>query len=202
FYLESQQGQANAGPASMDLARQKVLDLTNDFAYGGVDVQGGTPWEAVIGPVTASPPSSNGPFSHTTVASYLKFAKNVSPTDACVPTATILVTDGDPDCTSSGNGTCSNLHKRLADLRRELDSQVYVVGFFISSSELNKMACAGAGACPSSGNCTNPCAGTPHKDWDTCSDPDDPTSNCAWVANSAEELAQQLGGIIQGILEL
>ena len=202
FYLESAQGQANAGPASMDAARQKVLDLTNDFAYGGVDVRGGTPWEAVIGPVTASPPSSNGPFSHTTVASYLKFAKNLSPTDACVPTATILVTDGDPDCTGTGNGSCSGLHNRLDALRTELDSLVYVVGFFVNTAELNKMACAGAGGCPSNGTCSNPCGGTPFKGWDTCYDPDNHGSECAWVANSAEDLALKLGTIVNGILDL
>ncbi|MCX4239052.1 hypothetical protein, partial [Paraliomyxa miuraensis] len=139
---------------------------------------------------------SNAIYSHTTVASYLSFASQVQAPDICAPTAAVLITDGNPQPTNEGGWP---LYQRLAELRNQLNTQVYVVGFFLSNSnELNSMACAGAGACAGA-MCDDPCNDPPANDWDTCANPANPTVECAYASSSAEELKLALSGIIAKI---
>ncbi|MEE9386206.1 MAG: type IV pilin biogenesis protein [Nannocystaceae bacterium] len=199
FYLASDLqsfSQSDIGPISEEAAKATVMTYTSHMTEGGVDASGGTPWKSVIGPITGSPPQSNGVFSHSTVASYLRFAQNVSEDDLCVPHSAVLVTDGDPDPVNTEGG--SGLHSRLAALRTELGAKVYVVGFVHSSNSLNSMACASAGSDSSS----TPCSGTSAKEWDTCADPDNPATGCAFVTDSAGELADALIQIVEGQISL
>lgn len=198
FYLESAVKnfkQADIGPASIEEATAKVLALTDTLPNGGVDATGGTPWKSVVGPIIQAPAQTNGVFSHSTIASYLRFTRNIDDSDLCVPLAAVLVTDGDPSPSNEGG---SGLHSRLSALRTKLGARVYVVGFLHGTNSLNNMACAAAG----SDDDKSPCWGTPSKDWDTCFNPDDPKNECAFLANSAEELAKTLTEIVEGELAL
>jgi hypothetical protein len=179
------------GPASREAGNLAVYNLTSPITEGGVDAGGGTPWRSVIGPVIGAPPNSNSVYSHTTVASYLGFTTQIDTPDACSPVSAVLVTDGDPSAGEGGGG----LYRRLADLRTELGVDVYVVGFFLNSASLNSMACAGAGACEG-GTCDTPCDDVPADDWDTCDDPANPTTSCAYVANDSAELVAALSSIV------
>jgi hypothetical protein len=182
------------GPTSESDANDRVLDAVSPMIEGGLDAAGGTPWSSAIGSIPAFETEDNSQYSHSSVASYLKFVSSISEEDSCAPTIAVLVTDGQP---STGEGGAT-LYSRLAALRNELDVKTYVVGFFLSGATLNKMACAAAGAC--SGTCDTPCDDTPAKDWDTCSNADDPGNDCAYLANSTEELSAVLTEIVSGEL--
>jgi len=199
FYLDLSNTPINPnawGPTSEDEARNLVLSATAPITRGGVDAAGFTPWYSTIGPIPAAPTQSNGYNAHTTVSSYLAFVSNVESPDVCAPTAAVFVTDGTPFPANEGGW---RLYRRLADLREELDTQVYVVGFFLGAAdELNAMACAGAGACDGT-QCDTPCDDTPVDDWDTCANPANPAGECAFLANSADELQQVLGQIVAQI---
>jgi hypothetical protein len=199
FYLadelaDSATPSASWGPASDEIADALVLATTAPLNHGGVDAVGGTPWKSVIGSIPASPPLSNAEFAHTTVASYLKFVTTNSSQGLCTPTSAVVMTDGVP---SSGEGG-SDLYNRLAALRNTLGVRAYVVGFFTGGGgEIAQMACAAAGATGA-----NPCSGTPAKDWDTCRDPANPTTDCAYSADSPDELRDALIEIISDAIEL
>lgn len=198
FYLDLSDTSVNPnfwGPPSEDAAHEEVLRQVGPLTDGGVDVGGGTPWRQVIGPVVAAPSTTNGPFSHNTVASYLSFVTNVESPDVCAPTAAVLITDGDPDDPGP------QLYRNLSRLRTELGVSVYVVGFFLETSEIHRMACAGAGACDG-GSCGSPCDDAPADAWDTCADPANPGSGCAWVADSADGLLAALNGILEEVVQL
>lgn len=184
------------GPADEEAARQLVMTHTAPMVDGGLDVAGNTPWYSTIGPIPNAPTQSNGYNAHPTVGSYLAFVANVESPDVCAPTAAVLITDGSPYPANEGGW---RLYQRLADLRRELDTQVYVVGMFLDDNdELNEMACAGAGACDGA-QCDTPCDDLPADEWDTCADPSNPTGECAFLASSADELQQVLGQIVAQI---
>ena len=141
FYLKDPDDRipdAYAGPASLDEATQGVRTPVSSMVTGGLDAHGGTPWLTTIGDVTASTKFDNRTYSHSTVASYLKMVREVSDDDICVPQVAVLLTDGDP---SPGEGG-SVLYQRLSNLRRVLDTKVYVVGFVHDSPTLTAMACA------------------------------------------------------------
>lgn len=196
FYLEGAQSQAvgTRGPSTLADGRQQVEWLTADQKGGGVDAVGGTPWTNVIGNnSTGTPNSDNSAFSHATVSSYLKMVTTLHPEDSCLPTAAILLTDGDPNC-----GSCFNLYTYIARLRRTLGVNVYAVGFTLSSTKLNRMACAGAGQFPNGSS--NPCTGTPPGGWDTCRL--GTSAGCSYSANNAAALAATLRGIVAGLVEL
>jgi hypothetical protein len=208
FYLEGLDW--DEGPQSLEEERERVLWFTSEFAQGGVDASGGTPWEQVMGPVNnAGYAGGNAVYAHPTVNQYLDFVGTDE--DLCVPTATILLTDGVPNCAqpncpwcSVQPNACNNLHKYLSATRTERNSSVYVVGFAVepgsaADNPFNEMACAGAGAGAS--NPSSPCSGTPYNQWDTCHTPGDPT-DCAWLAKDPAELAAALGGIVAGILAM
>ncbi len=200
FYLDLSDTNISSdkwGPASDEEALNEVLEATAPIMEGGVDAVGGTPWKSVIGTIPASPPQSNAPYSHTTVASYLKFVNSIESSDVCAPTVAILVTDGEPDPASEGG---SGLYQRLAALRKQLNVKTYVVGFFLSGSTLNNMACAAAGACD--GTCSTPCDDTPANGWDTCDDENNPATGCAYLASSADELQKVVTQIVAENLEL
>jgi hypothetical protein len=199
FYLAgaaAKAGASKAGPLTDAEATTTVLGLSSPMHEGGVDVDGGTPWASTIGSTSVTPPNDNRPGTHSTVASYLKFVRSVSASDLCVPQTAVLVTDGDSDPAATEGG--SILHQRLADLRRVLETKVYVVGFVHSGTNLNNMACAAAG----STNSTSPCLGTPARKWDTCADPSKPTTKCAFTADNATQLADTLTSIIAKDLAL
>ena len=188
------------GPASRDAARETVEALASPLIEGGVDPHSGgiTPWASTIGTVPASATQDNSRFSHSSVASYLKFVTTASDSSVCSPTSVILLTDGYPYPSSEGGAT---LYSRLAALRKDLAAKVYVVGMFLANAgQLNHMACAGAGACDSA-SCSTPCLDTPTDEWDTCANPDDPTHECAYLVESAEELAATLTAIVKESVE-
>jgi hypothetical protein len=198
FFLESAVQSfphGEQGPASIEEATGAVLAKTDTLPNGGVDASGGTPWKSVVGPIVQSPAQNNAIFSHTTVASYLRFTQNIDEQDLCVPLVAVLITDGDPYPAQEGG---SGLHSRLSALRTELGTRVYVVGFVHSSTSLNNMACAANG----SDDNQDPCLGAPSKNWDTCFDSGDPANACAYLTNSAEELAETLTTIIEGEIAL
>jgi len=201
FYLDlSESGIAEAswGPSTADEASAAVLDKTAPLIEGGIDAAGGTPWASVIGDVTDAYPLANTEGSHRSVASYLSFVTAQSGGGVCAPTAAVLLTDGVPSPADQGGST---LYGRLASLRRELGVQTYVVGFFQSTGEINNMACSAAGGCDG-GSCGSPCDDEPASDWDTCANPDDPGNGCAYLANSSDELAAVLTGIVTAALEV
>ncbi len=206
FYLEGATSlpAASRGPDSLDDARQQVFWLTSDQKDGGVDAAGGTPWTDAIGAIPPGTTNDNSAFSHSTVASYLKFATTALNSDACLPTAAILVTDGDPNCAQNGGNadTCGTLYNRIRALRNSLNVDVYVVGFLISGTPLQRMACAGAGA--GSNGDTNPCNDTPADNWDTCRvvETDGHQDNCAYLATNSTQLAQELTQIVTSVVEL
>lgn len=199
FYLDLSDTPINPnawGPADEDEATATVLTHTSPLIQGGVDSVGFTPWYSTIGPIPAAPTQSNGYNAHSTVSSYLAFVSNVESPDVCAPTAAVLVTDGTPQPANEGGW---RLYRRLADLRAELDTQVYVVGFFLDGAdELNEMACAGAGACDGM-QCDTPCDDMPADDWDTCANPANPADECAFLASSADELQLVLSQIVAQI---
>jgi hypothetical protein len=201
FYLDLSTTPVNPnawGPATEQEATALVLSHTSPLVQGGVDAVGYTPWYSTIGPIPAAPTQSNGYNAHTTVSSYLAFVRNVQSPDVCAPTAAVLVTDGTPYPANEGGW---RLYRRLANLRTQLDTRVYVVGFFLEGEdELNAMACAGAGACDGT-QCDTPCDDQPTHDWDTCANPADPANGCAFLASSADELQQVLSQIVAQIGE-
>jgi hypothetical protein len=165
---------------------------------GGVDVRGSTPWASTIGTIPGTPTESNAVGSHTSVASYLSFLATVDSPDVCAPQSLVLLTDGNP---SGGEGGAL-LYERLAAVRNALDVPTYVVGFFLGSGELNNMACAAAGACDGGTGCATPCDDTPAEAWDTCRDEANPTSDCAYLANSTAELESVLTEIVSETIDL
>lgn len=186
------------GPASQDEALQEVMWKTNPLIEGGLDVSGGTPWATVIGDLPSTAVQSNEAGSHTSVSSYLKFIADLDTTDFCTPTSVVMVTDGVP---SPGEGGAT-LYRRLAALRDELGVRTYAVGYFTGgSTEINNIACAATGACDGS-VCSTPCDDIPAHSWDTCRDEANPATNCAYVADSAEELSTALTEIVQAELQL
>jgi hypothetical protein len=199
FYLDLSSTPVNPnywGPTDEAVAAAKVLAHSNTMVDGGVDAGGGTPWSSTIGPIPAAPSQSNSIFSHTTVGSYLSFVTNIESPDVCAPTAAVLITDGDPSPSNEGG---AGLYGRLADLRTDLNVEVYVVGFYLGAgSQLNNMACAAAGAC-NGATCDSPCDDTPADAWDTCSNPSDPAGECAFLANSSDELEAVLTQIVNQI---
>lgn len=200
FYLdlsETAVPPANWGPADAAASLDVTLAKTAPIIEGGIDAVSNTPWASAVGDIPASPDEDNRAYSHSSVASYLAFIDSVSTATACAPTNVILLTDGDPTPSSEGGAL---LYERLAALRNELGASVYVVGLFLGGDTLNEMACAGAGAC--SGSCSSPCNDEPANDWDTCENPANPGSECAFVANSTSELQEALSSIISLALEV
>jgi len=199
FYLDLSDTPVNPnywGPGSEDQARGWVRAYTSPLVEGGIDAVGYTPWSSTIGPIPAAPTQSNAINAHSTVSSYLAFVNNVEAPDVCAPTAAVIITDGSPYPATEGGW---QLYRRLADLRRDLGAHVYVLGFFVEdSTELNAMACAGAGACNGPG-CDTPCDDDPADAWDTCADSSSPETACAYEAASADELQQVLGQIVAEI---
>ncbi|MEM6992605.1 MAG: hypothetical protein AAF721_18980 [Myxococcota bacterium] len=201
FYIDNLPPMVLPGPLSADEARNEVLSKTAKMIEGGVDSAGVTPWASIVGlePV-GLPPQSNDYGSHTSIASYLSFVTTVTPDAICVPTAAVLISDGEPFPATEGGAT---LYERLAALRNNIGIETYVVGFFLSGSpEINNMACAAAGACSGGSGCATPCADTPANSWDTCADPDNPTTACAWQATSSTELQTVLTEIINVAVDL
>ena len=62
---------------------------------------------------------------------------------------------------------------------------------------MHHIACAAAGA----NSTTSPCNGSNNYNWDTCADPNNPTTGCAWLATNDDELAAALSSIISDIIE-
>lgn len=201
FYLDLADSgitESSWGPTSADAATDAVLDKTGPMIEGGIDAAGGTPWASAIGDVTNAYPRANTEGSHRSVASYLSFVTEESGGGICAPTSAVLLTDGVPSPSSQGG---PNLYRRLAALRRDLGVKTYVVGFFQNSGEINNMACSAAGGCDG-WNCTSPCNDAAASDWDTCSNPDNPGGQCAYLANSSDELAAVLTSIVTAALDV
>lgn len=184
------------GPATKEAATETVKALTGPFIEGGLDAHGGTPWATTIGTVPWSATLDNRVYSHTTVASYLKMVKTLAAEDICVPLTAVLLTDGDPMPVETEGG--SILHGRLAALRRDLGVKTYIVGFVHDSTNLNDMACAAAGSSSS----YYPCGGTPVQEWDTCRNPANPSSECAYLAKDGASLAKTLLDIVSADVQL
>ena len=178
------------GPASRAQATNQVLSHVSPLIEGGVDADGGTPWMDVVGRIPDSVRHDNAPRSHSTVASYLRFATEGDAKDVCAPMAAVLVSDGNPSREQGGAG----LYERLARLRTALDVRTYVVGFLIEGDEIGEMACAAAGACDGY-SCATPCDDEPANDWDTCAESGNP-DRCAFMAGSSSELVAALTQII------
>lgn len=212
FYLQSAHDDdaiplAEKGPASQDDATELISGLTSPMIEGGIDAHWDTPWSAAIGNVSnhvtvgaggnltdVGVLASNGEFQHDTVASYLSYVVTNTEADLCVPTVAVVVTDGEPSPGFGGTTLYSNLSK----LRRILGVKTYVVGFFQSGSSLTNMACAAAG----SQNTTSPCLEFDNAyDWDTCRDPNAPTTNCAFLANDADALVDALRVIVDDAID-
>lgn len=180
------------GPASAADAHNTVLGLTSHAMYGGVGAQSGTPWSTAIGdipylPGQPLPPGvSNAPYSHNSVASYLALMSHpdLGGASACAPLSLVVITDGEPSPSREGG---TRLYDRLSSLRTDLGVKVYVVGFTLDSSELNDMACAAAG-----GGDSRPCRSNPVGEFDTCRDPMNPRTDCAFLAENPDELAEVL----------
>lgn len=187
----------NWGPADEAEALILTQARTAPLIEGGVDATGSTPWRSAVGTVPGTPLEDNRAGSHPSIASYLSFLNTVAESSACAPTNVVLLTDGDP---SGGEGG-SDLYANLAGLRNELGAAVYVVGFFADGGELNNMACAAAGACDGA-SCSSPCDDTSAQDFDTCRDPDNPTTSCAFVASSTAQLEAIFAGIIDDALDV
>ncbi|MEM6290144.1 MAG: type IV pilin biogenesis protein [Myxococcota bacterium] len=188
------------GPESEAESLDVTLGRTAPLIEGGVDSVGTTPWSSAVGDIPASPPEDNRPGSHSSIASYLSFLSNVAESSACAPTSVVLMTDGEPFPAATEGGP--DLYARLAALRNDLGASVYVVGFFLGTGgELNDMACAAAGACDGA-SCSSPCNDEPADGWDTCQDPDNPGTTCAYVASSTDELEAILASIIDDALQI
>lgn len=209
--------QSQKGPKDKQEAVDLVLGLTGDTDEGGLDAHYGTPWASSVGDVdtyvtingnTITPkpgmiPQSNAPFSHRTITSYLSLMSTISQQDTCVPTAAVLISDGQPSPWSTEGST--TLYSRLREIRTKLKIKTYVVGFsegFLNDatswSRLQGMACAAAG----SSNVWSPCNdnANPYQ-WDTCRDPNDQFNGCAWEAGDPDELAAALVEIVNGVIE-
>ena len=182
-------------PDSEEEALSIVVSNVSRSIEGGVDAAGETPWASTVGDIPALPIQSNSVYSHQTIASYLAFVNSVESPDYCAPTTAVLITDGNPSPTAEGGAL---LYQRLAALRRQLDTKVYVVGFFLNSNDLNSMACAGAGACDGA-SCATPCDDTPADGWDTCNNPANPAGQCAYLSNTAIELQTALTKIVKAV---
>lgn len=206
FYLDlSETGIAEQdwGPATTEQATTAVLSKTAPLIEGGIDAAGGTPWASVIGEVDDPYPMQNTEGSHRSVASYLSFVTRETTSGLCAPTAAVLLTDGVPSPVTEGGPL---LYRRLAALRRELSVKTYVVGFFqdgagISDGQINNMACAAASGCEGFG-CGSPCDDPGEHEWDTCANPDNPDEECAFLANSTDELATVLTAIVTAELDV
>lgn len=206
--------QSAKGPKTKADAIDQALGLTSDTDEGGIDAHYGTPWASAVGDadwyvnvagqnVTPKPgaiPQTNAPFGHTTISSYLSFMTTISTEDLCVPSAAVLISDGQP---SPGEGG-STLHNRLSKIRKRLGIKTYVVGFsdgFLNDpwqfQQLQNMACAAAG----SNDIWSPCTGVNNFKWDTCADPNDPVKGCAWEASDPDQLADALIEIVNGVIE-
>ncbi|MGH1343500.1 MAG: type IV pilin biogenesis protein [Nannocystales bacterium] len=191
------------GPADEAQALALAQGRTGPLIEGGVDATGGTPWRSAVGiePGTPENPTpvvrENDVGSHPSIASYLAFLNTVAESSACAPTNVVLLTDGNPSGGEGGAG----LYANLAALRNDLGASVYVVGFFVDGGELNNMACAAAGACDGA-SCGSPCDDDSAQDWDTCSDPDNPGTACAFVASSTAQLEAIFAGIIDDALDV
>jgi hypothetical protein len=72
----------------------------------------------------------------------------------------------------------------------------YSYSVTVATGEIAQMACAGAG-----GTGASPCTSTPADNWDTCRDPANPATNCAFQANSPQELEDALIEIINKAIE-
>jgi hypothetical protein len=184
-------------PDTEDEAKSIVVSNVSSITEGGVDAAGETPWASTIGDIPALPIQSNSVYSHETVSSYLAFVNSIDSPDYCAPTTAVLITDGNPSPVAEGG---SLLYQRLSALRRQLDTKVYVVGFFLNSNDVNNMACAGAGACDG-GLCDTPCDDTPADGWDTCANPANPTGQCAYLSNTALELQTALTQIVKAVTD-
>lgn len=225
FYLtfdEANVSRDRWGPRSLDESTEAVLGHVSPIIEGGVDVSSArVPWASVIGELpgssTAMPEPGardNRPRSHTTVASYLHFAKTTPTDGVCTPLSVVLVTGQRPSFAAPEEGG-ARLHQRLAALRRELGVRVYVIGIDLpvdlpdlmvsppstppDARAINAMACAGAGACV--GECSQPCSDTPADDWDTCANAEDRVHverGCAFRASTPAELRQALDRIVEG----
>ena len=201
FYLPSIVGSyTDWTPATEAEATNRVLELTSHTVTGGLDVSGGTPWHKAIGETKSqNPQTSKGPFSNGgTISKYIAWVQNVEPSDVCSPLVTVIITDGEPTASSNSGWTELNsgqwrkLNRSLAGLRNDRNSKVYVVGFFTSGDGLDKMACAAAG----SNNQSAPCNGTPANSWDTCRNPSNHATECPYLADSPDELANVLSTIV------
>jgi hypothetical protein len=194
FYLDL----SDTGVAPYEWGAAKtVLYATSPAIAGGIDARGSTPWRSVIGDIPAVADETNALGSHATVASYLRFLQGAQTPDACAPTAVVVLSDGVPMPVATEGG--SELYRRLAALRKELGVPVYVVGMFLDESAINDMACAAAGACDGVA-CSTPCDDQPVEDWDTCADPANPTTSCAFVAENTANLEAALAKIVHDVL--
>jgi len=206
FYLDLAETGIDAadwGPATTEDATAAVLAKTAPLIEGGIDAAGGTPWASVVGEVDDPYPMRNTEGSHRSVASYLAFVTQETTSSVCAPTAAVLLTDGVPSPTTEGGPI---LYRRLAALRRELNVKSYVVGFFqdgagIQDGQINNMACAATGGCEGFG-CGSPCDDPGEYDWDTCFNPENPDEECAFLANSSEELGEVLTSIVTATLDV
>jgi len=187
----------NWGPESPVESRNEIVARTNPLIDGGLDVSGNTPWASAIGAIPDVPIESNDSTAHNSVASYLSFVNSLDSSDFCAPISVIMVSDGVP---SPEEGE-AELYQRLADLRRRLGVRTYAVGFFSDGdSQINEMACAAAGAC--AGACQNPCQDPSARNFDTCFDPANPATSCAYQATSATQLASVLTEIVQAEVDV
>jgi len=181
-----------AGPLSEKEANDRVFWLSSDMMHGGIDVDHDTPWSYNIGSSTVTPPNSNAPFSHGTVASYLKYVTTTGETDSCKPTYAVLISDGIPSYCSY---PCTTLSNDLAALRNTLGVKTYVVGFGLNEGGIiDHMACAAAGS-------ASGCAGTPADNWDTCKTVGT-SSGCAFLADDPQQLSDALVSIVNGALDI
>ncbi len=202
FYLELDDAAEVAvearGPASLEDSRAQVRGVTAPMIEGGVDASGPTPWASAIGDVPQAPTYDNRPFSHSTVASYLRFVSSAA-RDYCAPTSAVLLTDGEPYPAETEGGAL--LYRRLSALRTELGVRTYVVGFLVGGAEINQMACAANGACVGDG-CFAPCGNVSPNNWDTCADPTNHRTACAYEASSLTELQAVFNQIIEGVISI
>jgi hypothetical protein len=199
------------GPADRDEAADLVEGLTAPMNQGGIDANYGTPWASAVGDVatyvsggapTANMVMSNGAFRHANIASYMSFMTKGLQQDQCVPTALVVISDGQPSPSSEGGTT---LHSRLRKFRADLDVKTYVVGFAEgfqgnvgAMASLQNMACAAAGGTNTSSPCTGGDGGYA---WDTCFNPGNNVNECAWEAGDPQSLADALVTIIGDVIE-
>jgi hypothetical protein len=197
-------------PTDQDEANETILSLTSSVAEGGIDAMGATDWSAVIGQTTsnvqcgAASTFTNG----GTISNYLGFQQCDDDTaDRCAPLTAIIITDGDMDEDTSTD--VQKVHKSFAGLRNNRKVKTYVVGFVaagklnaLGDETVNAMACAATGGGTQQGDSAHPCladADVAHN-FDTCKDPSDPESECAFMAADPAELAIALSDIVTASL--